>query len=74
MPDFETFRTSPFVDMLRSNVTVTDPAQDDVEGRAFLADCDVDRRDIHAVVKFVREKYGLRKPTIRRFVLVSDPV
>ncbi len=73
-PRFERFCIGPFVEALRSSMEVVDPVQEAADGRAFIADCDSDRRDSNAVVQFVRDKYALRKPTIRRFIMVNNPL
>jgi hypothetical protein len=54
--------------------SVIDPAAEESDGQAFLADCDHDRRDTNGVVRYLREKYQLRAPTINQYVLVNCPV
>jgi len=58
---------SPRVAELRSSklgknfgAGVLDPAEQERLGRALIADCDVDRKDSAAVLKFVSEKYGIQ--------------
>ena len=73
-PRYKTFRGSPFVEALQGLMQPVDPIQAERESRAFVVDCAIDRRDINTVVRFVRSKYRLDRPTIYRFELVNYPV
>ncbi len=43
-------------------------------GGAFFADCDTERHNTNEVVRYLRQKYQLRQPTITQFTLVNMPV
>jgi hypothetical protein len=53
---------------------VIDPVAEESTGAALFADCDTDRGDTNHVVRYLRQKYRLRRPTITRFELVNMPV
>lgn len=73
-PRYETFRSSPFVEGLKGLMPLIDPLQEEREGRAFIANCEIDRQDMKAVVRFVKSKYRLESPRIYRYVFVNNPV
>jgi hypothetical protein len=63
---------SPRAEALRSSrlyktfgPCVCDPQKQEAEGRAYIADCDADRKDIFAVFNYLREKYN--KPNLWHF-------
>jgi len=41
---------------------ILDPAALDKSGRSYWADCTIDRRDVEAVLAFLKTKYGLKRP------------
>jgi len=53
---------------------VIDPVAEESKGGAFFTDCDTDRRNTNGVVRYLRQKYQLRRPKITQFVLVNMPV
>jgi hypothetical protein len=73
-PRYETFRSSPFVEVLKGLMPLVDPLQEEREGHAFIANCEIDRQDMHAVVRFVKSKYQLESPRIYRYPLFNYPV
>ena len=54
--------------------TVIDPVAEESTGAAFLADCETERHNTNEVVRYLRQKYQLRRPTITQFTLVNMPV
>jgi hypothetical protein len=63
-PRYETFRSSPFVGVLKGMMPLVDPLREERQGRVFIANCEIDRRDMHAVVRFVKNKYQLESPRL----------
>lgn len=56
---------SPRADSLKESslaqvfgTAVRDPRQREAEGRGYIADCDIDRRDEHGVLRYVQIKYS----------------
>lgn len=68
---YAAWKTYPF---LSAFSTVIDPVAEESMGAALFADCDMDRRDTNQVVRYLRQKYQLRRPTITQFVLANMPV
>ena len=58
-PRIEEFRRSPLVQTLASGLL--DPERLEREGSAFIADCDVDRNQQGAALRFIQQKYGRSK-------------
>lgn len=42
----------------RFGVAVVSPSEEERQGQAYVADCDIDRRDEQAILRFLAEKYG----------------
>ena len=59
---------------------VVDPYALERAGMAFVADCDIDRRDVHGVLTYLKKKYGLPRwglfhlPMIHHSAFVSVPI
>lgn len=68
---FVEWKTYPF---LSAFSVVIDPVMQESTGAAFFADCDTDRSNTNQVVRYLRQKYQLRPPTITQYVLVNMPV
>lgn len=52
----ETLRASRLAQVMRSGIT--DPIEEEASGAAYIADCDISRDDVSAVLKYVQQKYG----------------
>lgn len=65
------WKTYPF---LFAFSAIIDPVAEESTGAALFADCDTDRSDMNQVVRYLRQKYQLRRPIITRFVLFNMPV
>ncbi len=68
---YAAWKTYPFLSTFSA---VIDPIAEESTGAALFADCDTDRGDTCQVVRYLRRKYQLRRPTIIRFKLVNMPV
>jgi len=58
-PRWETLRDSPFARNFK--LGLIDPAAEEKAGEAYIVDSDIDRRDEHAVIAFLEQKYGLER-------------
>lgn len=72
-PRYKKLRAGDFVAKLSKHMTIIDPLDEESSGRAFVADCDVDRRQSRNVAEYIRAKYALRLLRIEKFVLVNYP-
>jgi hypothetical protein len=70
-PRFVVWKAYPFLSAFSA---VIDPVIEDDKGSAFFADCDTARSNTNEVVRYLRQKYKLRRPTINRFMLINMPV
>jgi hypothetical protein len=55
-PRADAFKNSSLAGIF--GTAVRDPRQREAEGRGYIADCDADRRDEQAILRYVQEKYG----------------
>ena len=53
-------RESSLTKLYAENDGLIDPSSLEAKGEAFLADCNLDRRDEAALLRYVQEKYGLQ--------------
>ena len=51
----ESFRASR---LFKSFPATCDPVEEETSGQAYIADCDISRREVASVLVFVRQKYG----------------
>ncbi len=42
----------------RFGTAIVSPSEEERQGQAYVADCDIDRRDEEAILRFLAEKYG----------------
>jgi hypothetical protein len=73
-PRYATFRDGALAKRFRGAFAVLDPVAEEAAGRAFIADCAIDRRDTNEVVRYLRQKYQIGRPTIWVYQLVNVPV
>jgi hypothetical protein len=52
------FKASPFVKAF--GTAVRDPVTDEKEGRAFIVDRDIDRKNQNSVLEFLQQKYSTK--------------
>jgi len=55
-PRADAFKNSSLAGIF--GTAVRDPRQREAEGRGYIADCDVDRRDEQEILRYVQTKYG----------------
>jgi hypothetical protein len=68
------FRATPFAEVFRCELSITDPQERERSGECFIADCSLSRKNVNAVVRYLKEKYGLANVTIYQFGFVNCPV
>jgi hypothetical protein len=57
-PRYVEFKASPFVKAF--GTAVRDPVTDEKEGRAFIVDRDIDRKNQNSVLEFLQQKYSTK--------------
>ncbi|WP_420125271.1 hypothetical protein [Longimicrobium sp.] len=67
------FRRTTFAELFRRDLELIDPKASEEAGKCFIADCDLPRKDINSIVRYLKRKYGLESVTLIRFVLVNYP-
>jgi hypothetical protein len=74
-PRYALLKMTRFADVFRQSGCLTDPRDDEADGKCFIADCDIPRRNISDVIAYLIKKYGLAPPVnIVQFSLMNCPV
>lgn len=72
--NYEAFASSDFAQTFRQRNLLIDPKQLEETGTYIVADCEFPRNETGKIVEYLRDKYGLGRPTITNFCLVNCPV
>lgn len=71
---YENFRYSKLYKLFKDKESLIDPFDLESKGEGFIADCDIPRKDVNSVVRYLKEKYKLKTPTIYIYTLVNFPL
>jgi len=65
--------STALTDALGSKFAVHDPRKFEADGQCFIADCQHDRKDTAAVVRYLKDKYLLDTVSILNYTLFNLP-
>ena len=65
--NYERLKKSKFLAQFEANVPCVDPIELEVNGKAYVADCQIDRRKLDEVEQYVFKKYGIKRGMCHNF-------
>lgn len=65
--NYERLKKSKFLAQFEANVPCVDPIELEANGKAYVADCQIDRRKLDEVKQYVFKKYGIKRGVCHNF-------
>ncbi|WP_134771077.1 hypothetical protein [Vibrio splendidus] len=65
--NYSSLKQSKFLEKCRRHIPVIDPIELEAQGHVYIADCELNRRNMQDVQKYVFEKYGIKKGMCHNF-------